>query len=159
MPAAPPGRNKGGNRVTKLDRDTSKKNVALSKAKQRDALAAKNFVLHQKQVKKDLDQMIKLRRSIEEMLKKLKEDRQLDQRFLGQVKKKVQALQDFDKFIKASEREHSIGVQQPKMYTAIVRDAGKVPKINTVNTMGDLTLLLAMAIVILKRILALKPAK
>ena len=63
MPAAPPGRNKGGN--AKLDRDTSKKNVALSKAKQR-ALAAKNFRAHQKQVKKDLDQMIKLRRSIED---------------------------------------------------------------------------------------------
>ncbi|WP_319546960.1 hypothetical protein [Ruegeria conchae] len=159
MSAAPMGRNKGGNRVTKLDRDTSKKNVALSKAKQRDALAAKNFVKHQKQVKKDLEQLIKLRRSIEEMLKKLKEDRQLDQRFLNQVTKKVRSLKDFSTFIKASEREHSVGVQQPKMYTAIVRDAGKVPKINTVNTMGDLTIILAMTIVILKRILALKPAK
>lgn len=159
MPAAPPGRNKGRNKVSKLDRDTSKKKVALSKAKQRDAMAAKNFVQHQKQVKKDLLQLIKLRRSIEEMMEKLKEDRQLDQRFLGQVTKKVKALQDFDKFIKTSEREHSIGVQQPKMYTAIVRDAGKIPKINTVNTMGDLTIVLAMAIVILKRIVELKPAR
>ena len=159
MPAAPRGRNKGGNRVTKLDRDTSKKNVALSKAKQRDALAAKNFVQHQKQVKKDLADIVKLKRSIEQMMEKLKEDRQLDQRFMGQVTKKVKALQDFDKFIKASERDFSTGVHEPKMYTAIVRDAGKIPKINTVKTMGDFTILLAMMIVILKRILALKPAK
>ena len=123
MSAAPMGRNKGGNRVTKLDRDTSKKNVALSKAKQRDALAAKNFVLHQKQVKK------------------------------------VKALQKFDAYVKASAKDHMAGVQQPKMYTAIVKDAGKVPKINTVKTMGDLTILIAMVIVLLRRILALKPAK
>lgn len=37
--------------------------------------------------------------------------------------------------------------------------SGKVPKISTVKTMGDFTILLAMTIVILKRILALKPAK
>ncbi|MEM9125269.1 MAG: hypothetical protein AAGB28_05775 [Pseudomonadota bacterium] len=159
MPAGPPGRNKGGNKVTKLDRDTSKKTVALSKARQRDAMAARNFVKHQKMVKKDLDSLIKLRRSIEDMLKKLKEDRQLDQRFLGQVTKKVKALQNFDKFIKTSANQHMAGVHQPKMYTAIVRDAGKVPKVNTVKTMGDLTIMLALVIVILKRILALKPAK
>ncbi len=159
MPAVPPGRTKGGNKVTKLDRDTSKKKVALSKAKQRDALAAKNFVQHQKQIKRDLDNLRKLKRSIDEMMTKLKEDRQLDQRFMGQVIKKVKALQDFDGFVKSSAKDHMAGVQQQKMYTAIVKDAGKVPKINTVKTMGDFTILLAMAIVILKRILALKPSK
>ncbi|MEX0364920.1 MAG: hypothetical protein AB3N22_02545 [Ruegeria sp.] len=57
--------------------------MALSRAKQRDALAAKNFVQHQKQVRKDLDNIQKLKRSIDEMMEKLKEDRQLDQRFMG----------------------------------------------------------------------------
>ncbi|KIC44160.1 MAG: hypothetical protein AB3N07_09890 [Ruegeria sp.] len=159
MPASPPGRNKGGNRVSKLDRDQSKKNVALSKAKQRDAMAAKNFVQHQKQIKKDRDNIEKLKKSIDGMLAKLKQDRTLDRQFLGQVIKKVKALQNFDQYVKASEKQHSAGVQQPKMYTAIVKDAGKVPKINTVKTMGDFTILLAMAIVILNRILALKPSK
>lgn len=159
MPAAPPGRNKGGNKVTKLDRDTSKKNVALSKAKQRDGMAAKNFLQHQKQIKRDVDSLEKLKRSLEEMMAKLKEERQLDQRFLGQVVKKVKALQNFDAYVKASAKDHMAGVQQPKMYTAIVKDAGKVPKINTVKTMGDLTILIAMVIVLLRRILALKPAK
>ncbi|MEX0276412.1 MAG: hypothetical protein AB3N19_02735 [Ruegeria sp.] len=159
MPASPPGRNKGGNRVSKLDRDQSKKNVALSKAKQRDAMAAKNFVQHQKQIKKDRDNIEKLKKSIDGMLAKLKQDRTLDRQFLGQVIKKVKALQNFDQYVKTSEKQHSAGVQQPKMYTAIVKDAGKVPKINTVKTMGDFTILLAMAIVILNRILALKPSK
>lgn len=159
MPAVPPGRNKGGNKVSKLDRDTSKKNVALSKAKQREAMAAKSFVQHQKQIKKDRDAIAKLKKSIEGMMDKLKEDQTLDRRFMGQVIKKVKALQNFDKYIKASAQQHSAGVRQPKMYTAIVKDAGKVPKINTVNTIGDFTVFLAMAIVILNRILAMKPAK
>ncbi|MEX0319236.1 MAG: hypothetical protein AB3N21_14850 [Ruegeria sp.] len=84
------------------------------------------------------------------MMEKLKEDRQLDQRFMVQVTKKVKALQDFDKFIKVSAQEHMAGVQQPRMYTAIVKEAGKVPKISTVKRMGGFTILLAIAIVILK---------
>ncbi len=159
MSASLSGKNKGGNRVSKLDRDTSKKNVALSKAKQLDEKAAKNFRQHQAQLKKELAAINKLKRSIDQMVRKQKEDQKLDQRFVGQAIGKVKSLRNFERFIKESAKDHSAVVQKPQAYVTIAKEVQKLPPVNGIKTTGDLSVFLAMAIVILNRVLALKTAK
>lgn len=154
-----PDRRKPGKSGSKIDRDTSKKKVAQSKVSQKQAMAAKSFEKRQKELSQELVAIKKIKAVIDAMIKKQGEDQKLDQRFLNQIIGKVKALKNFEKQINFDQKSFSTVVDAPKTYSVAVVDARKAPKVSSIKTYGDLSVLLAVAIVILNRLLKLKVKK
>lgn len=158
-----PGNRLAGAKVSKVDRDDSKRNVAINKKEQQADMARqkarKAFAALQKDIEKDRAAALKIKATIEAMVKKVKDDRQLDQRFMGQVTKQVKSLVQLDKMLKALPKETAEVMEQPKLYAQVVADAGRMPPVSRVQTYGDMVTVLAMLLVILNRVLQLKPKK
>lgn len=159
MAKPPPGREKPGSKVSKLDRDTSKKNVALNKVKQRDAMAVKAFSQRQKQVKDDLANIKKLKKVIDAAIAKVTKDRQLDQRFLGQIVKYYKGKAALAKQLKVDHKAFAEVVDKPQVYQAMISQVSKLPEPNIKMTYGDVSLLLGILVVILNRVLQLNAKK
>lgn len=155
-----PNRRNPGNKVSKLDRDTSKKNVAINKAQQKQELAAgKAFVQRQKQIKSDLAELEKLHKRIKAIIEKTSEDRKLDQQFLGQIKKFYKDKTALKKQLEVDYKSFEGIVEKPQMYSQVVAQASKVPNPSPDMTYGNASLMLGILIVILNRLLQMRAKK
>lgn len=156
MPAPPPGRKKPGTTPSKHDRDTSKKNVALSKAQQKQEMArkvvAKKLITQQKDWEKQRDAAVKVKKVIDEMMKTIKEDQTLDQRFLGLIKKFGAEMVKLEKQVSTFGK----AAETPKMFAEVQVAARKVPAAPTVQTYASMSMFLAVLIVVLNRALKLR---
>lgn len=159
MAKPPPGREKPGSKVSKLDRDTSKTNVALNKVKQRDAMAVKAFSQRQKQVKDDLANIKKLKKVIDAAIAKVTKDRQLDQRFIRLIGKFCKTNAELTKQLKADQKSFAEIVDKPQTYQTMISQVSKISEPKVDMTYGNASVMLAILIVFLKRWLQLKLKK
>lgn len=151
MPSQPPTRRKPGREPSRLARDTSKKNVSLNKAAQKGDMAlkamAKKLEEQQRAWKKQRDDAAKLQAGLEKLMQKIKDDRTLDQRFMGQVKKFGSELVKLEKQMKVLAKAS----ENPKTFAEVQVQATRVPAVSKVQTYADLSMFLAMLIVVFNR--------
>lgn len=156
MPTRSPSRNKPGKEPSKVQRDTSKKDVALNKAQQKRDMAIKvmqkKLEAEQKLWKKQRDDANKLKTALDAILAKVKENRTLDQRFLGQVKKFGSEIIKLEKQLKVYGKASG----DIKTFTEVQVQAARMPTPSKVQTYADLSLFLAAMIVLLNRALQLR---
>lgn len=156
MPTRRPTNKPAGRQPSKLDRDTSKRNVAQNKVQQRVDFArqqaAKTLQQAQKAWKKDLDAVRKLQAAIDKLEEEIKAQRTLDQRFTGQVKKFATEIVELDKQMKKFGKETG----EVKMFAEVSVAARKLPQPSQVKTYADLSIFLAVMVVILRRVLMLR---
>lgn len=156
MRAPSPGRNKAGKQPSKHTRDASKKDVALNKAQQKREMAlqalAKKLEAQQKLWKKQRDDAAKLKSGLDGMMAKIKADRTLDQRFVGQVKKFGAEI------VKLEKQLGQFGKQSDnlKSFTEVQVQAARMPNVSKVQTYADLSLFLAAMVVLFNRVLKLR---
>lgn len=156
---SPPNRKKPGSSVSDAERESSKKNVALSRAEQQRALAAKAFARRQKEIDKDIAAVKKLIASIKSEIKRRGEETQMEARFLRQVLGKIKGLKNLERQLKADQKAFGQQVETPKTYVQVVADARKLPGPSGIQTYGDLSVMLAVLLVLLNRLAALRLKK
>lgn len=159
MPASPRHRRSPGQETTKQQRDKSKKDVALNKAEQKRDMAMKamatKLAAQQKLWSKQRDDAIKLKKALDGVMAKIKEDRTLDQRFLGQIKKFGSELVKLEKQLKVFGKASD----NTKTFAEVQVQTGRISNVSKVQTYADLSLFLAAMIVLLNRALKLRMSK
>lgn len=151
---ANPKKSPPGKKVSKADRDDSKKKVAIGNKNQEQEHALKELKKRQKLWEAQAKGLSRVKRKVDDSIKKGEDRAELDKGVVNLVKKTT----EFIKKISKDGGSYSGTLQNSKELDAISTAAGKIP-INSMTSFADLTLVLSTLIVLMHRLLKMKVKK